>query len=92
MDIITTVIYIALFIVMMVFVFSIGMLKQYMPKREVLLSEETDDDGEQCDTDLRRSGVPTHGLNEDLESKVVNCQINCHDHDVANELACAMQR
>ena len=37
MDIITTVIYIALFIVMMVFVFSIGMLKQYMPKREVLL-------------------------------------------------------
>ena len=37
MDIITTIIYVALFIVMMVFVFSIGMLKQYMPRREVLL-------------------------------------------------------
>ena len=37
MDIITTIIYIVLFIIMMVFVFSIGMLKQYMPKREVLL-------------------------------------------------------
>ena len=37
MDIITTVIYIVLFIIMMIFVFSIGMLKQYMPKREVLL-------------------------------------------------------
>ncbi|MBQ2666555.1 hypothetical protein [Methanobrevibacter sp.] len=37
MDIITTIIYIVLFIVMMVFVFSIGMLRQYMPKREVLL-------------------------------------------------------
>jgi len=37
MDIITTIIYIALFIIMMVFVFSIGMLKRYMPKREVLL-------------------------------------------------------
>ena len=34
---ITAVIYIVLFVVMMVFVFSIGMLKQYMPKREVLL-------------------------------------------------------
>ena len=37
MDIITTIIYLVLFIVMMVFVFSIGMLRQYMPKREVLL-------------------------------------------------------
>ena len=37
MDIITTIIYLVLFIIMMVFVFSIGMLKQYMPKREVLL-------------------------------------------------------
>ena len=37
MDIITTIIYIVLFIIMMVFVFSIGMLKQYMPKREVIL-------------------------------------------------------
>ena len=32
-----TIIYIVLFIVMMIFVFSIGVLKQYMPKREVLL-------------------------------------------------------
>ena len=31
------IIYIVLFIIMMIFVFSIGMLKQYMPKREVLL-------------------------------------------------------
>ncbi|WP_407424126.1 hypothetical protein [Methanobrevibacter sp.] len=37
MDIITTIIYIALFIIMMIFVFSIGMLKTYMPKKEVLL-------------------------------------------------------
>lgn len=37
MEIITTIIYIILFIVMMIFVFSIGMLKKFMPKREVLL-------------------------------------------------------
>ena len=37
MDIITTIIYIVLFIIMMVFVFSIGMLRHYMPKREILL-------------------------------------------------------
>lgn len=37
MEIITTIVYIVLFIIMMVFVFSIGMLRQYMPKREILL-------------------------------------------------------
>ena len=37
MDIITSIIYIVLFIIMMAFVFSIGMLRNYMPKREVLL-------------------------------------------------------
>ena len=37
MDIITTIIYIVLFIIMMIFVFSIGMLRQFMPKREVIL-------------------------------------------------------
>ena len=37
MDIITTIIYIILFIIMMIFVFSMGMLKRYMPRREVLL-------------------------------------------------------
>lgn len=37
MDIITTIIYIVLFIIMMIFVFSIGMLRKYMPNREVLL-------------------------------------------------------
>ena len=37
MDMIISIIYIILFIIMMVFVFSIGMLKQFMPKREVLL-------------------------------------------------------
>jgi len=37
MDIITSIIYIVLFIIMMAFVFSIGMLRQYMPKREILL-------------------------------------------------------
>ena len=37
MDIITLIIYLVLFIIMMVFVFSIGMLKHYMPKREILL-------------------------------------------------------
>ncbi len=37
MDIIISIIYIVLFIIMMVFVFSIGMLRRYMPKREVIL-------------------------------------------------------
>ena len=37
MDIITTIIYITLFIIMMIFVFSIGMIRKYMPKREILL-------------------------------------------------------
>ena len=37
MDYITSIIYIVLFIIMMVFVFSIGMLRRYMPKREILL-------------------------------------------------------
>ena len=38
MDLIIAIIYIILFIIMMIFVFSIGMLKQYMPsKKEVLL-------------------------------------------------------
>ena len=37
MDIFTTIIYLTLFIIMMVFVFSIGTLKQYMPRREVVL-------------------------------------------------------
>ena len=37
MDIITTIIYIALFVIMMIFVFSIGMLRKYMPRREILL-------------------------------------------------------
>ena len=37
MDIIITIIYIILFIIMMVFVFSVGMLKKFMPKKEVIL-------------------------------------------------------
>lgn len=37
MDIIISIIYIILFIIMMIFVFSIGMLRHYMPKREILL-------------------------------------------------------
>lgn len=38
MDILTSIIYIILFIVLMIFVFSIGMLKRYMPtKKEILL-------------------------------------------------------
>lgn len=37
MDIITTIIYLILFIIMMIFVFSVGMLRQFMPKREILL-------------------------------------------------------
>lgn len=37
MDIITTIIYIVLFIVMMIFVFSIGMLRTYMPRKEIIL-------------------------------------------------------
>lgn len=37
MDIIITIIYIILFIIMMIFVFSIGMIRTYMPKKEILL-------------------------------------------------------
>ena len=37
MDILTTIIYLALFIILMVFIFSIGMLRRYIPKKEVLL-------------------------------------------------------
>ena len=37
MDILSAIIYIVLFIIMMVFVFSIGMLRRYMPRREILL-------------------------------------------------------
>lgn len=37
MDIIVMVIYLVLFIIMMVFTFSIGMLRQFMPKREIIL-------------------------------------------------------
>ena len=37
MDVITSIIYIVLFIIMMVFVFSVGMIRKYMPKKEILL-------------------------------------------------------
>lgn len=37
MDMITAIIYIILFIIMMVFVFSVGMLRRYMPKKEIVL-------------------------------------------------------
>ena len=37
MDILMTIIYLVLFIIMMIFVFSIGMLRHFMPKREILL-------------------------------------------------------
>lgn len=37
MDILTAVVYVILFIIVMVFVFSIGMLRPFMPKKEVVL-------------------------------------------------------
>ena len=37
MDMIIAIIYVILFIIMMVFVFSIGMLRNYMPKKEIVL-------------------------------------------------------
>ena len=37
MDIVIALIYIVLFIIMMIFVFSIGMIRNYMPKREIVL-------------------------------------------------------
>ena len=37
MDMIIAIIYVVLFIIMMVFVFSIGMLRSYMPKKEIIL-------------------------------------------------------
>ena len=37
MDIIIAIIYIILFVIMMIFVFSIGMLRQFMPKKEIIL-------------------------------------------------------
>lgn len=37
MDIILTIVYIILFILMMVFIFSMGMLKRFIPKKEIIL-------------------------------------------------------
>ena len=37
MDIIVAIVYVILFIIMMIFVFSIGMLRNYMPKKEIIL-------------------------------------------------------
>ncbi len=37
MDIIIAIIYVILFLIMMLFVFSIGMLRSYMPKKEIVL-------------------------------------------------------
>ena len=37
MDILITIIYIILFLIMMAFIFSIGMLKKFIPKKEILL-------------------------------------------------------
>jgi len=37
MDILTTIIYLVLFIILLVFIFSIGMLRKYIPKKEVIL-------------------------------------------------------
>lgn len=37
MDMIIAIIYVILFLIMMVFVFSIGMLRSYMPKKEIVL-------------------------------------------------------
>ena len=35
MDILIAIVYVILFIILMVFVFSIGMLKPFMPKKEI---------------------------------------------------------
>lgn len=37
MDVITTIIYIILFVILMIFVLSIGMLRKFMPKKEIVL-------------------------------------------------------
>lgn len=37
MDILITIVYVILFLILMVFVFSIGMLRPFMPKREIIL-------------------------------------------------------
>ena len=37
MDILIAIVYVILFIILMVFVFSIGMLKPFMPKKEIAL-------------------------------------------------------
>ena len=37
MDILIAIVYVILFIILMVFVFSIGMLKSFMPKKEIAL-------------------------------------------------------
>ena len=53
---------------------------------EVLLTEETDDDGEEGDADLRGRGIPAHGLHQKLQAKVIDSQIEGNNHDVAREL------
>ena len=37
MDILIAIVYVILFLILMVFVFSIGMLKPFMPKKEIVL-------------------------------------------------------
>ena len=56
------------------------------------MSEETDDDGEERDADLRGRWVPEEVLDEKLEAEVVDSEVERHNHHISSELACTVQR
>ena len=55
------------------------------------MSEETDDDGEERDADLRGRGVPEEVLDEKLQAEVVDSEVERHNHDVTRQLASTVQ-
>ena len=55
-------------------------------KSVVFLPEITDNDRDKGDEHLGRRGVPTEGLDTELESEIIDCQIDGHDEYVAREL------
>ena len=60
-------------------------------KSVVFLSEITDNDRDKGDEHLGRRGVPTEGLDTELESEIIDCQIDGHDEDITRELMPAVE-
>lgn len=60
-------------------------------ERVVFLAEETDADREQGDHDLARRRVPAPNLYAELQTQVVDEQVDGHDQYIAHQLAAAAQ-